>query len=121
MNCINLAFDKVPHKWLLWKFEQDGGLKGKPLNWMEDLLKDREMRTIIRDKNHPGRRVLSRVLQGLVLASITFPVYMNYISEIKDSYISLFADDTELMRRMKNKEDCEVLQDLAKILEWSWT
>ena len=46
---IKKAFDRVPHKRLLWNLKHIGGLKGKVLEWMRDYLKDREMRTVIRE------------------------------------------------------------------------
>ena len=49
VDCIYLdlkkAFDKVPHKKLLWKLENVDGLKGGLLKRMEDFLSNREMRT----------------------------------------------------------------------------
>ena len=54
VDCVYLdlrkAFDKVPHKRLLWKMEHIRGLKGRLLHWMEDYLKDREMRTVIKNE-----------------------------------------------------------------------
>ena len=58
---IKKAFGKVPHKRLLWKLEHIGGLKGKLLKWMGDYLKDREMRTIIRDNYSSWSGVISGV------------------------------------------------------------
>ena len=53
VDCIYLdlkqVFDKVPHKRLLWKLENVGGLKSGFLKWIEDFLSNREMRTIIKD------------------------------------------------------------------------
>ena len=37
-----------------------------------------------------------------------------------NSYMSIFADDAKLLRKIENKEDCEHLQkDLDKIHRWS--
>ncbi len=41
----------VPHKNLMWKVENGGGLKGTSLKWMDDYLQGREVRTVIRDTN----------------------------------------------------------------------
>ena len=43
-------FDKVPHRILLGKLEHTGGLKRTLENWMEDYLKEREMRTVVKDE-----------------------------------------------------------------------
>ncbi len=40
-----------------------------------------------------------------------FVIYVNDINEEIDSYMNLFADDTKLMRKVENLNDCMVLQD----------
>ena len=36
------------------------------------------------------------------------------------SYMNMFADDAKIMRRVRNMDDCNMLQrDLDKIYEWS--
>ncbi len=35
----------------MWKVENGEGLKGGTLKWMDDYLRGREMRTVIRDTN----------------------------------------------------------------------
>ena len=117
---IRKAFDRVPHKRLLWKMNHMGGVKGVVLDWMTDYLKDREMRTVIRDTNSEWSVVTSGVPQGSVLAPIMFQIYVNDMQEGLSSYINLFADDAKLMRVVKSKEDCKELQtDVDKIHEWS--
>ena len=123
-DCVYLdlkkAFDKVPHKRLLRKLEKIGGIKGNLLRWMEDFLVDREMRVIIKDKKSPWCKVNSGVPQGSVLAPIMFAIYVNDIDEGVNSYMSLFADDAKILRKVQNEEDCSLLQrDLDKIWEWS--
>ena len=125
-DCIYLdlekAFDKVPHKRLLWKLENIGGLKGNLLNWMRDFLSSREMRTVIKGKLSGWRKVTSGVPQGSVLAPVMFLIYVNDMVEGVSSYISLFADDAKIMRKIENMEDSRVLQeDLNKLYMWSRT
>ena len=51
-----------------------------------------------------------------------FVVYVNDMTEGVSSYISLFADDAKLLRKIRNHKDCEELQnDINKIYEWSKT
>ena len=123
-DCVYLdlkkAFDKVPHQRLLWKIKNVGGLQGKALEWITDFLQNREMRTIIKDEKSGWCKVISGVPQGTVLAPVMFLVYINDMVEEVDSYISLFADDAKLLKRVENNTDCEMLQnDLNKIYEWS--
>ena len=44
------------------------------------------------------------------------------MTEEVSNYISLFADDAKLLRKIRNHKDCEELQnDINKIYEWSKT
>ncbi len=46
---LKKAFDKVPHKRLMWKLKSVGRLGGGLLIWMKDFLSNRMMKKIIRD------------------------------------------------------------------------
>lgn len=54
---LKKAFDKVPHRRLMWKLETVGKLGGGLLKWMEDFLKNRMMRTTIRDRKSSWKNV----------------------------------------------------------------
>ncbi len=57
-----------------------------------------------------------------MLAPIMFLIYVNDMPQGMNSYISLFADDAMLQRRIKKEEDCKVLQkDLNTLYDWSRT
>ena len=87
---------------------------------MEDYLKGREMRIVVKDEKSEWREIKSGVPQGSVLAPIMFLIYVNDMTEGVSSYISLFADDAKLIRKIRNHKDCEELQnDINKIYEWS--
>ena len=117
---LKKAFDKVPHKRLLWKIKNYGGIGGRLLNWMGDYLDEREMRTVIRNRNSAWLGVTSGVPQGSVLGPVMFGIYVNDLVEGLDSYINLFADDAKLMRKVESEDDCRKLQeDLEKVEEWS--
>ena len=116
------AFDKVPHKRLIWKLQHIGGISDTLLDWMNDFLQGRQMRTVIRGTVSQSRNVTSGVPQGSVLAPIMFLVYVNDLGEdlSENSYINMFADDAKIQRRIKNTSSCEELQeDINKIKTWS--
>ena len=76
---IKKAFDRVPHKRLLWKLEHMGGLRGSVLKWTKDYLHGRKMITVIRDVGSNWERALSGVPQGLMLAPIMFQIHLKMI------------------------------------------
>ncbi len=126
VDCIYLdmkkAFDTVPHKRLLWKMKNIGGVEGKLLKWMGNYLLKREMRTVIKGKFSTWNLVTSGVPQGSVIAPIMFLVFINDLPVGLDSYVSLFADDAKIMRQIRNRNDCEELQnDLNKLHNWNQT
>ena len=92
-DCIYLdlkkAFNKIPHRRLLWKLEHIGGLKGTLNNWMEDYLKRREMRTVVKDEKSEWREVTSGVPHGSVLAPIMFLIYANDMTRSKQLHKSI--------------------------------
>ena len=56
------------------------------LDWITDFLRDREMRTIIKDEKSEWCKVICRVPQGTVLAPVMFLVYINNRVDEVDSY-----------------------------------
>ncbi|MPC51156.1 hypothetical protein E2C01_044996 [Portunus trituberculatus] len=58
------GFDKVPHSRLPWKLQNTGGLRETLLDRIRDYLKDREMRTVIRDTYSSWSKVTRGVPQG---------------------------------------------------------
>ena len=116
---LKKAFDKVPHKRLLWKIRNYGGVRGRLFDWMTDYLSGREMRTVIRNESSSWLEVTSGVPQGSVLGPVMFGIYVNDLVDGIGSYINLFADDAKLMRGVNNIGDCKKLQeDLDKVGEW---
>ena len=55
------AFDKVPHKRLIWKLQHIGGVDGALLKWMIDFLQGRKMSTVISETASEYRDVTSGV------------------------------------------------------------
>lgn len=65
------AFDKVPHKRLLYKLE-GLGIKDDLLNWVGDWLSDRKQRVVLGSSVSPWKSDSSGVSQGSVLRPLLF-------------------------------------------------
>ena len=75
---------------------------------MENYLKGREVRTVVKDEKSEWREVKSGVPH---LTPILFLVYVNYMTEGVSSYISLFTDYAKLLRKIRNQKNCEEIQN----------
>lgn len=53
-----------------------------------------------------------------MLGLILFHIYVNDIKVRVASYMSTFADDGKLMRKVETDEECKILQD-DKLQSWS--
>ena len=105
------AFDKVPHKRLLYKLKYYGG-DTNTLNWIEDFLTLRTQAVILDSEKSEKIHVTSGVPQGTVLEPILFLGWINNFHEyIKHSTLRLFADDSILSKTIKDESDTHKLQE----------
>ena len=90
------------------------------MNWIEQLLTDRRQRVVVDGEVSNWKQVFSGVPQGSVLGPILFLIYINDLEEGVTSKILKFADDTELVRKIKGNGDKQKLQDdIDKLIKWS--
>lgn len=117
---LRKAFDTVPHRRLLEKL-RSYNITGELLDWMKSFLCGRKQRVIVNGERSEMKEVISGVPQGSVLGPLLFVIYVNdLVEEIHNSSVFLYADDTKLFKEIKNKEDCEALQeDLLRMESWS--
>jgi ribonuclease P/MRP protein subunit RPP40 len=115
------AFDKVPHARLMRKLSAIG-IIGKLANWVQEWLKDRRQRVILRGKVSNWEKVTSGVPQGSVLGPLLFTVYINDLDEDLINKVSKFADDTKILGEVNNIAQIQDLRmDLDKLFSWANT
>ena len=115
---ISKAFDKVWHKGLLYKLEQNG-IKGLLLNILKDFLKSRKQRVVLNGQHSSWSHVLAGVPQGSILGPLLFLIYINDLSGGLNCNPKLFADDTSLFSTVYNINEATntLNNDLNKITE----
>ena len=113
------AFDKVPHKRLVYQLKMHG-IRGKILDWIKAWLTGRQQRVILNGCKSSWKNVMSGVPQGSVLGPLLFIIYVNTIEDGLDSNVLKFADDIKVFRVINNEQDQNVFQsDLDKLVHWS--
>lgn len=109
---LSKAFDFVCHSVLLTKLE-GYGIRGGALKWVESYLYCRQQ-CVELSRIKKNRKVIHRssfsqnmygVPQGSVLGPLLFLLYINDLPEIAQNDCILFADDTTLIIKCRNKND----------------
>ena len=113
---ISKAFDRVWHKGLISKLENIG-IKNDLLKWFSDYLSQRQQRVVINGSSSCWNNIMAGVPQESVLGPLLFLIYINDLSDVVQSEIRLFADDTTLYVYVDNSHDSanQLNEDLNKI------
>ena len=116
------AFDKVDFMVTLKKLKRLG-IAGKLGKWIYAFLTDRTQTVVVNGARSIPSAVKSGVPQGSVLGPLLFLVLIGDIDEnVATSFVSSFADDTRVSRRIKTEADVKDLQnDLQAIYRWAAT
>ena len=114
------AFDKVHHGILLKKL-QSIGITGKLFEWLKEFLRARKQFVSVEGALSSESDVVSGVPQGTVLGPLLFLIHIGDIDrEINNSQVSCFADDTRIMKTIREENDRNLLQeDLNRIYRWA--
>ena len=117
---ISKAFDRVWHKGLLFKLQQNG-INGCLLNWIKSYLSNRQQAVFVGTAKSKLMNVKAGVPQGSVLGPLLFLIYVNDISENLLSISRLFADDTSLACSAAAVQDIQGIlnHDLLMISYWA--
>ncbi|MCG8116962.1 MAG: reverse transcriptase domain-containing protein, partial [Candidatus Thiodiazotropha endolucinida] len=112
------AFDKVPHRRLLYKLDYYG-IRGSTHKWISSWLSGRSQQVVLDSQASDPVPVLSGVPQGSVLGPVLFLVFINDLPDNIRSSVRLFADDCVLYRDIYSPSDCRILQDdLDRLAQW---
>ena len=114
------AFDKVDHGVLLRKLVKLG-IGGKLLRWIHCFITNRTQSVLVDGKESSISEVKSGVPQGTVLGPLLFLIYIADIDDdLQYTKTASFADDTRILKGVKQISDCEQLQeDLNKVYDWA--
>ena len=93
------AFDRVPHKRLLYKLRYYG-IRGSTHKWIASWLSERYQKVVL--DGQASDPVLSGVPQGSVLGPVLFLIFINDLPGNIRSSVHLFADDCVLYRNINS-------------------
>ena len=111
------AFDTCDHEILLEKIDQ----LGLPKDWFKSYLTERNQYVYLDGTSSPKRLITTGVPQGSILGPLLFIIYINDLQNTdKESLIILFADDTTILLKAKDKDALikKTGEILGKLEEW---
>ena len=119
---LEKAFDKVPHRLLLYKLKKYN-VDPQILKWIDSFLVGRVQRVVIDGTGSGWCDVISGISQGFVLGPFLFLVYINDLVKFCQSnngaIVYLYADDTKIYNYVSCDSDRKVLQETLNLMV-SW-
>lgn len=114
------AFDKVDFQVTLKKMK-NLGICGKLGKWIHAFLVGRSQTVVVNGSKATPSEVRSGVPQGSVLGPLLFLILIGDIdAKVATSFVSSFADDTRVGRKVSSETDAQELQaDLDSIYKWA--
>ena len=110
------AFDKVPHRRLLYKLDYYG-IRGSTHKWIRSWLTERSQKVVLDGQASDPVPVLSGVPKDQ--PSVLFLIFINDLPENIMLSVRLFADDCVLYGNIKSPMDCQILQDdVNSLAQW---
>ena len=96
---LSAAFDTVDHGTLINTLENEVGVTGECLAWIQSYLEERQQRVTINNSRSDSRTLKCGVPQGSVLGPLLFSIYTIPLAAIMRKHgilYHLYADDTQL-------------------------
>ena len=118
---ISNAFDKFWHEGLIFKLKTYG-LDGDLLKLLMNYLEDCKQRVLLNGQTSSWKNILAGFPQGSVSGPILFLTYINDLPDGIKSICKIFADDTALFSKVKDKNcsTVELSNDLKIISNWGF-
>ena len=96
------------------------GIDGKLLGWIADWLRGRRQKVVVEGCYSDWVDVLSSVVQGSVLGTLLFIIFINDIDEGATVMCRKFADNTKGGKIVETEEDARDMQrEIEKMEEWA--
>ena len=120
---ISKAFDRVWHEGLLCKIKSIG-ISGTPLKLIENFLSCRYQRVLLNGQASSWSPILAGVLQGTILGSLFFLIFINDLSHNLSSTAKLFANDIPIFSVVHDIDSSTKTKQLnnylKKISDWAY-
>ena len=117
---LQKAFDTVNHDILISKLDHYG-IRGTANNWFASYLKNRSQFVSILGYESSTKPINHGVPQGSVLGPLLFLMYINDLySAIKNSKVSHFANDTNLLNISNSSKSMQKLINADLKILYSW-